>query len=137
VTAASSRPKQLIVKILKQKEKKNAGKPFNPSKCDYVQSQHINWKSPVFWPAIAQVVKEQGGKPNLSEVIWILRARDAWFTFLTHQQLSDWQDKTQPDKIVWSEETLWDVQKGYLPGGHQTHYNVFVSSSICNIWGYN
>jgi len=92
-----------------------------------MQSQNINWKSPAFWPMINQVVREQIGKPNLSEIVRTLQGRDNRFQYLTHQRLSDWQDKTYKDKIVWSEETLRDVQQGFLPGGKQTRYNVFVS----------
>ena len=79
---------------------------------------------------IDQAVKEQVGKPNLSEIIRTLQSWDKRFQFLTHQRLSDWRNKSQKDKIVWSEETLRDVQKGFLPGGEQTRYNVFVSSLI-------
>ena len=77
---------------------------------------------------IDRAVKEYVGKPNLSEIIWILQSQDEQFQLLSYQQLRDWQDKTQTDKIVWSEETLHEVQKGFLPGGEQTWYNVFVSS---------
>ena len=125
--AASSRPKQLITSTLKCKEKEKAGQPYKPSKCDVVEIQNINWKSPTFWPIIDQVVKEQIGKPNLSEIVWTLQSQDKRFQHLTHQQLSDWRDKTQKDKFVWSEKTLLDVQKGFLPGGDQTCFNVFVS----------
>jgi hypothetical protein len=79
---------------------------------------------------IDQAVKEQVGKPNLSEIIRVLQDRDKWFQFLTHQRLSDWRDKSRKDKIIWSEQTLLDVQKGFLPGGEQTQHNVFVSSHI-------
>jgi len=82
---------------------------------------------------IDRAVKGQIGKPNLSKIIKTLQDRDPRFSHLTHQRLSDWRDKTQKDKIVWSEQTLQDVQKGFLPGGDQTHYNVFVSfiPSVC------
>ena len=76
---------------------------------------------------IDQVVKEQIGRPNLSDIIRTLQSRDNRFEHLTHQRLSDWRDKTRKDKIVWSAETLRHVQKGFLPGGDQTRYNVFVS----------
>jgi len=58
---------------------------------------------------IDQAVKEQIGKPNLSDIIQILQSWDKWFQYLTHKQISDWRDKTQKDKIVWSKETLQDV----------------------------
>jgi hypothetical protein len=79
---------------------------------------------------IDRAVREYVGKPNLSEIIRILQSRDDRFQYLTHQRLSDWRDKTQKDRIIWSEETIRDVQKGFLPGGEQTRYNVFVSSLI-------
>ena len=60
-------------------------------------------------------------------MVQTLKDQDAQFTHLTHQQISDWQDETQRDKIVWSEKTLQEVEKGFLPGGDQTQYNVFVS----------
>ena len=110
-------------------EKEKSGQSYKPSKQDVAESQKINWKSPMFWPMIDQAAREQIGKPNLKEMIWTLQSRDIRFKYLTHQQLSDWRDKTQKNKIVWSEKTLADVQKGFLPGGTQTHFNVFVSSS--------
>ena len=76
---------------------------------------------------IDQAVKEQVGKPNLSEIIRTLQSRDKRFKHLTHQRLSDWRDKTQKDKFVWSEKTLLEVQKGFLPGIGQTRFSVFVS----------
>ena len=99
-----------------------------------MESQNINWKSPALWPMIDQAVKEQKGKPNLSEVIRTLKDRDRRFEHLTHQRLSDWRDKTQTNKIVWSEKTLLEVQRGFLPGGDQTRFNVFVSFFYtCNL----
>jgi hypothetical protein len=131
--AASTRPKQLVTTTLKQKEKEHAGQIYKPSKRDSAQIHNINWKSPTFWPMINKVAMEQVGKPNLSEIIRTLRGRDQRFQHLTHQRLSDWRDKTREDKIVWSEKTLLDVQKGFLPGGDQTRHNVFVSFlySVC------
>ena len=76
---------------------------------------------------IDQAVQEQIGKPNLTEVIKTLQSRDTRFRLLSHQRLSEWRDKTRNDKIVWSEKTLLEVQKGFLPGGDQTRFNVFVS----------
>ena len=90
----------------------------------------------MFWPIIDQVIKEQIGKPNLSEIIWILQSQDNHFELLSHQCISDWRDKTQSNKIVWSKETLQDVEKGFLPGGNQTCYNVFVSYTY-NLQDYN
>ena len=93
-----------------------------------MESRNINWKSPTFWPMIDQVAKRQIGKPNLNEMIRTLQKLDSRFNHLTHQRISDWRDKTQKNKIAWSEKTLADVQKGFLPGGTQTRFNVFVSS---------
>jgi hypothetical protein len=130
--ATSSRPKQQIISALKQKEKKKSGQAYKPSKQDERESQNINWKSPVFWPMIDQAAKEQIGRPNLNELIRTLQRRDDQFKYLTHQRISDWRDKTQKDKLVWSEKTLEDVQKGFLPNGNQTCFNVFVSFHIQN-----
>jgi hypothetical protein len=131
--AASSRPKQQIVSRLKQKEKDAAGKPYKPSKRGAMEVKNINWKTPSFWPFINQVVTEHNkrvGKPKLSEVLKDLQNRDMRFKYLTHQRLSDWRDKANLDKIVWSKKTLAEVQKGFLPGGDQTHFSVFVSFHI-------
>ena len=68
-------PKQLITTILKKKEKEKTGQSYKPSKCDSIQSQNINWKSPIFWPMIDQAAKEQVGKSNLSEIIRTLQSR--------------------------------------------------------------
>ena len=125
--AASSRPRQLIVTTLKKREKHYTGQPYKPSKQDSAQSRNINWKSPAYWPLIDQVVREWVGKPNLTEIVWIIKSRNTRYEHLTHQQLSDWQDKTQGDKFVWSKQTLQDVAKGFLPGGDQTRHNIFVS----------
>lgn len=76
---------------------------------------------------IDSAVKMQIGKPNLSKVVEALQGKDKRFKHLTHQRLSDWRDKTRKDKVVWSNKTLQDVQRGFLPGGNQTRYNVFVS----------
>ena len=73
------------------------------------------------------MVRKQVGKPNLSEIVWTLQSWDKRFMHFTHQWLSDWRDKGQKDKIVWSEETLLDVKKGFLPGGDQACFNIFVS----------
>jgi hypothetical protein len=125
--ATSSRPRQLVVTNLKQREKEHAGEVYKSSKRDSAQSHNINWKSPTFWPMINKAVMEQVGKPNLSQIIRTLRSRDQRFEHLTHQRLSDWRDKGQEDKIVWSEKTLQEVKKGFLPGGNLTRQNVFVS----------
>jgi hypothetical protein len=126
--AALSRPKQAIISALKKKKKEKAGELYKPSKRDTMEIQNINWKTPTFWPLINQVVEAHIGKPNLSEIIRTLQSRDKRFMHLTHQRLSDWRDKSYKDKIVWSEKTLSDVQKGFLPGGKQTRFDVFVSS---------
>jgi len=71
--ATSSHPKQPITTALKQKKKEKTGQPYT-SKHDSTQSQNVNWKSPTFWPMIDQAVKEQIGKPNLSEIIQTLQS---------------------------------------------------------------
>ena len=76
---------------------------------------------------IDQVVREIGGYSTMEEIVDELQKRDERFKYFRHQRLSDWRDKTWKDKIVWSEKTLQAVCKGFLPGGDQTRYNVFVS----------
>lgn len=77
---------------------------------------------------IVQAVNEQKGtKPNLSEIVRTLKSRDKRFGHLSHQRLSDWRDKTQPDRFVFLEKVLSNAQKGFLPGGDQTRFNIFVS----------
>ena len=125
--AASSRPRQLVVTTLKKKEKSQTGKTYQASKHDSAKISNINWKSPTYWPLIDQVVREQVGKPNLSDIVRTLQDRDRRFEHFKHQRLSDWRDKSRPDKIVWSKKTLQDVEKGFLPGGDITRYDVFVS----------
>ena len=83
--AISSRPKQLITTILKKKKKEKTGQPYNPSKHDSKQSQNVNWRSPAFWPMIDQVVKEQIGDPNLSDIVRTLKSRDNRFEHFSHQ----------------------------------------------------
>ena len=36
-------------------------------------------------------------------------------------------DKSHHDKIIWTEKTLSEVKKEFLPGGNQTRFDVFVS----------
>ena len=128
--AAASRPKKGIISGLKQKENESTGKLYKPSKHDAKEMKHINWKTPTFWPIISQVVDKHNrgvGRPSLSAIVQDLQGRDKRFNFLSHQRLSDWRDKTHQDKIIWSEKTLSEVKKEFLPGGNQTHFDVFVS----------
>jgi len=125
--AASSCPRQVIVTALKKRGKDQAGQPYKPSKCDSVQSSNINWRSPTFWPIIDQAVREHVGTLNLASIFETLQQRDVRFKHFRYQQLSDWRDRTCNDRIVWSDETLEEVRKRFLPGGQQTCFNVFVS----------
>lgn len=104
-----------------------AGKTYTPSKHDTDTPKTINWRSPTFWPAIEAAAQQQVGKPNLTKLLTQLRWQDPHFEHLNHQQISEWRDKSVKDQIVWSKETIAAVKKKFLPGGHQTHYNVFVS----------
>lgn len=76
---------------------------------------------------IDQVVKECNGKQTLRDIVKTLQDRDARYMHFRYQRLSDWRDKNRNDRLVWSEATLLEVQKGFLPGGEQTRFNVFVS----------
>jgi hypothetical protein len=73
------------------------------------------------------VAKQQVGKPNHSALIRYLQQLDGRFQFLSHRRIGEWRDMSVKDKIVWSQQTLDEVKKGFLPGGIQTRFDVFVS----------
>lgn len=73
------------------------------------------------------VAQQQVGKPNLTRLVTQLQQHDSRFTYLSHQRISEWRDKSVKDRIEWTAETIAAVKKEFLPGGHQTRYNVFVS----------
>jgi len=106
---------------------KKEGKVYKPTKKESIPPKYINWHSPSLWPLIDQAARQQGGKPNLTELLRQLQQRDARFIRLSQQRLGEWRDKSVTDRIVWSKKTLEKVQKGFLPGGIQTHFNIFVS----------
>lgn len=81
----------------------------------------------MFWPMIERAAQQQIGKPNHSKLIKQLRQQDPRFEHLSHQRIGEWRDKSVKDRIVWSKETINTVRKEFLPGGHQTRFNVFVS----------
>ena len=111
---------------MKKEEREKASKKYTLSKHDAAPHKAINWKSPTFWPMIDMVAQQQAGKPDHSELINQLQQQDPCFEYLSHRQIGEWRDKSVKDKIQWSKETIASV-KEFLPGGHQTHYNVFVS----------
>ena len=113
---------------MKRQEKEKAGKPHTPSKRDTAPHKTINWKSPTFWPAIEAAARQQIGKPNHSKLVANLQDKDPRFAFLSHRRIGEWRDKSVQNRIVWSKETIAAVKKEFLPGGHPTHYNVFVSA---------
>lgn len=112
---------------MKRREKKKAGKVYKPSKHDIAPHKIINWKSPMYWPAIERAARQQVGKPNLSELVSQLQQQDPSFQYLSYRRIGEWRDKSVTDRIEWSQETIASVKKEFLPGGHQTRYNVFVS----------
>ena len=114
----------------KQKQKEMAGMVYKPTKCESAPLTYINWKSPSLWPLIDQAAKKQVGKPNLTQLIKQLRQQDSCVNHFNHQDISEWRDSSIKDRIVWSKKTLGEVKKGFLPGGIQTHFDVFVSVSI-------
>ena len=114
---------------VKQRKKAKAGKLYTPTKRESAPPKNINWKSPAYWSLIDQAAREQVGKPNLSALVRQLRERDKTFEWLSHQRLSEWRDPLFPDEIRWSEKTLNEVRKEFLPGGIQTRFNIFVSPS--------
>jgi len=112
---------------VKQQKREKEGKPYKSTKKESESPQYINWRSPAYWPLIEQTAREQVGKPNLTELLRQLQRKDKRFIHLGQQCLSEWRDHSVPDKIVWSKKTLEEVKKGFLPGGIQTRYNIFVS----------
>ena len=113
---------------MKRREKEKAGKPHTPSKRDTAPNKTINWKSPTFWPVIEATAREQVGKANNLKLVETLRDKDRRFQRLGHQRIGEWRDNSVKDTFVWSKETIAAVKKEFLPGGHQTRYNVFVSA---------
>ena len=113
---------------MKRQEKAKAGKVHTPSKRDVASHKTINWKSPTYWPIIEMAARQQVGKPNLSKLVSQLQKQDPHFMHLSHRRIGEWRDKSVTDRIEWSQETIATVKKEFLPGGHQTCYNVFVST---------
>src|ERR1700679_2791674 len=124
--ASASRPKKTIVAEMNRQESVKAGKAYKPSKRDEAPHKTINWRSPTFWPIIEMAARQQVGKPNHTKLVEQLRLYDPRFIHLSHQRIGKWRDKSIKDKFVWSKVTLAAVKKEFLPGGHQTRYNVFV-----------
>lgn len=114
----------------KWQEKEKAGKDYKPTKRESASHTYINWKSPSLWPLIDQAAKRQVGKPNLSNLIKQLRQQDPCFNHLSHQRIGEWRDPSVKERIVWSEKTLNEVKKGFLPGGVQTRFDVFEYLSV-------
>jgi hypothetical protein len=125
--AADSCPKKAIATELKRRQSEKSGRSYTLTKRDQVPQKTINWRSPTFWPIIDMVARKQIGKPNLTKFVAQLQQQDNRFAHLTHQRISEWRDKSVKDHIEWTEETMAIVKKEFLPGGHQTRYNVFVS----------
>ena len=114
---------------MKKEESEKTGKKYTLSKHDAAPHKAVNWKSPVFWPMIDMAAQQKVGKPNHSKLVNQLQQQDSRFEYLSHRRIGEWRDKSVKDRIVWSEETVATVKKEFLPGGHQTHYNIFVSIS--------
>lgn len=112
---------------MKRQKTTKAGKDYKPTKHESTLPKYINWKSPAFWPLIDQAARQQVGKPNHSELVKQLQQQDLRFTHLSHRRIGEWRDPLIKDKIVWSQKTLDEVKKGFLPGGIQTRFDVFVS----------
>ena len=125
--AAASRPKKAIITEMKRQQKEKADKVYTPSKRDLAPHQTINWKSPTYWPLIEMAAQNQVGKPNITKLVNQLQQQDPRFKYLSHRRIGEWRDKSVKNRIEWSQETVAAVKKEFLPGGHQTHYNVFVS----------
>jgi len=76
---------------------------------------------------IEMAARQQVGKPNISKLLSQLQQQDPRFKHLSHQRVGEWRDKSVKDRFEWTQETIATVKKEFLPGGHQTRYNVFVS----------
>lgn len=113
---------------LKKREATKDGNVYKPTKQETTSPTYINWKSPAFWPLIDQAAKQQVGKPNHTELIKGFQQQDSRFIHLSHRRIGEWRDSSVKDKIVWSKKTLDEVKKGFLPGGIQTRFDVFVST---------
>jgi hypothetical protein len=131
--AATSRPKKAIMAEVKKREMAKAGQVYNLTKQESTLPTYINWKSPAFWPLIDQAAKRQVGKPNHSALIKQLQQQDPRFNHLSHRRIGEWRDPSVKDKIVWSKKTLDEVRAGFLPGGIQTRFDVFVSTVLQSV----
>jgi hypothetical protein len=78
-------------------------------------------------PMIDMAAQQKIGKPNHSKLISQLQQQDSCFKHLSYRRIGEWRDKSVEDQIVWSKDTIATVKMEFLPGGHQTHYNIFVS----------
>ena len=67
------------------------------------------------------------GKPNITALVKQIQRLDDHFIHLSQQRVGEWRDPSVENKIVWSKKTIEEVKKGFLPGGIQTQFNVFVS----------
>jgi hypothetical protein len=122
-----SRPRKAVVTELKRRKVEKTGEVFKPTKQESTPPTYVNWKSPAFWPLIDWAAKQQVGRPNHSELIRHLQQLDGRFQYLSHRRIGEWRDMSIEDRIVWSQKTLNEVKKGFLPGGIQTRFDVFVS----------
>lgn len=107
-----------------------ADKVYKPTKEESTPPVYINWKSPAFFPLIDHAAKQQDGKPNHSALVKHLQQQDPRFIHLSHRRIGEWRDPAFKDRIVWSQKTLDEVKKGFLPGGIQTRFDVFVSNFL-------
>lgn len=110
-----------------RKKAERAGQVYIPTIKESNPPTFVNWKSPAFWPLIDQAAKKQVGKPNHSELVKQLQQQDPRFIHLSHRRIGEWRDSLIKDRIVWSKKTLDEVKGGFLPGGVQTHFDMFVS----------
>ena len=128
--AITSRPKKVIMAEVNRRKATKAGKVYKPTKRESAPNVYINWKSPDLWPLIDRAARLQVGVPNNSELVEKLQGQDDRFRLLSHRRIGEWRDPSVKERIVWSKKTLDEVKKGFLPGGIQTHFNVFVSAFL-------
>lgn len=118
--AEKSRPKRRFKEDIR-KRKPASGKP---SANTYSIAVRTNWKSPVLWAQIEEVVARVPKPWSPREITRALRKSSVLFSTLTEQVVGRW---VEPGKSRWTEAVLGAVAKGYSPGGQNTRVGILVS----------
>ncbi|EKM82903.1 hypothetical protein AGABI1DRAFT_125369 [Agaricus bisporus var. burnettii JB137-S8] len=115
--AEKSRPKRRFKEDIR-KRKPASGKP---SANTYSIAVRTNWKSPVLWAQIEEVVARVPKPWSPREITRALRKSSVLFSTLTEQVVGRW---VEPGKSRWTEAVLGAVAKGYSPGGQNTRVGI-------------